>query len=398
MKEDKLILKEKAKRLKAEKRQKRLEAKSEKLLSKTGKLPSAENLQKKLREVKLMLAGYADDLMRLQQKKQSCFDKIDAGSQSVLDRQEFSEACAAIQFKNKSVQILVDELNALNLALGLTEEINVGNFLKEHGIDTEDLQRMSISADQMESSKFEKSETAKEIAEKYHMESNFPQEKELLLGAFDDPEFLKMKQEKSDRQAEPAKSQVSMESVVQNIDAVLSRLRGLKCSYSDKAEGLSRQYEEVCAQLKELLTKRKELTAAECEQIDGEIDSLGVESRSLKRRLDVYRREIGKIDLKLATAESLKQSSKIEAGSQFKVDGVLTDFDRITDELAVYLNDAASKGNEEMQNLKTAFDVAHGTEIDKNAYEGISIASPEEILEDKNEDKYADYERMLGLR
>ena len=166
-------------------------------------------------------------------------------------------------------------------------------------------------------------------------------------------------------------------------------------AYNDKMDDLSDDLADLNAQLKPLLLKRKNATPSECIILDGQIDQLNAKRNSVQYTIKRTRQALATLQEQMSLMDRLSTQQDLDATNakiQQMTGGRFADFEG----LAMFLKDSVAKSNEQLEEIGTASMVADSEEINMNTFSG-SSAVFSDTMGNKDEDRYADLERDLGL-
>ena len=187
----------------------------------------------------------------------------------------------------------------------------------------------------------------------------------------------------------------SSAAMAQDINKTKQSIQQSMDAYNDKMDDLSDDLADLNAQLKPLLLKRKNATPSECTILDGQIDQLNAKRNSVQYTIKRTRQALATLQEQMSLMDRLSTQQDLDATNakiQQMTGGRFSDFEG----LAMFLKDSVSRSNEQLEEIGTASMVADSEEINMNTFSG-SSAVFSDTMGNKDEDRYADLERDLGL-
>lgn len=190
-------------------------------------------------------------------------------------------------------------------------------------------------------------------------------------------------------------SEMGTAAMAQDINKTKQSIQQSMDAYNDKMDDLSDDLADLNAQLKPLLLKRKNATPSECTILDGQIDQLNAKRNSVQYTIKRTRQALATLQEQMSLMDRLSTQQDLDATNakiQQMTGGRFSDFEG----LAMFLKDSVSRSNEQLEEIGTASMVADSEEINMNTFSG-SSAVFSDTMGNKDEDRYADLERDLGL-
>ncbi len=298
------------------------------------------------------------------------------------------ELIAKRQVSDAEFNVVINKYNSLQKAVQSEREAVVDvvvNFQKGNLINSNDDKHSH-------SSKESKSKSAS-IDPQIINDSSSEYGKEIVVcdikttsSIFDDPEFKKL----------GSREDHSNKELLKNITQITSTLnRGID-KYSEEIKEIDDERKDCAAELKLLLKRRGIASASECLTLDGEINVLKAKYEnfvfSIKRRLQKRADLVNKSSL----VDKIKDNSDLNV-----IDKKISELSNGTfsdlGSLAMDINKTIEEDNKALEESNIASTVASSVNIKTDAMTGMSLNNKFET-EVKDDDKFADLERELGLR
>jgi len=203
---------------------------------------------------------------------------------------------------------------------------------------------------------------------------------------FNDPEFQAFGKV-------PNAEEQKMQEILDNVESTIAQLNAsirLDDRQIEKSNSVIKDYE---AQLRTLLKKRDAANANECISLDGEISHIAGLMESEKKNVKRFVREKENTSKAIRVMMGLKGVKDIrQAQAMWKEN--FGDQSNLAD-VAMFIKDFDEKKNEEFTESEIILDTADGADIQTDTAPSTQAIKNE--LEQKDEHKFDDLKRMLGL-
>lgn len=185
----------------------------------------------------------------------------------------------------------------------------------------------------------------------------------------------------------------SLEDYFEGIDEYIAALENAKATVESQRKQKNRELEKIKEKLSGLLLERKPIKGA-CNELDEDIDDVQKEFATVKRGMARIAQKRAVLSNKLSIVKGIRDvrdSAELEKQLDTLSEGKFTNFPS----LAAALNKSTEAMNEEFENLNDAVAVADTPAIQNRTYAAVGNGYEAET---KDEDKYAELERELGIR
>lgn len=166
--------------------------------------------------------------------------------------------------------------------------------------------------------------------------------------------------------------------------------------YNDKIDDANADLQDLNTELRPLLEKRKNASPSDCLSIDSVIDQINARRNAVITRIKRYRQAAAALSDKLALLDKLDIEQDI-ASTNSKIaqltGGKFSDFQG----LALFLNDAIKKSNEEREEIDMAVTVAESEQILSGSASAAAAAIADAGDLSKDEAKYNALMQEIGM-
>ncbi len=186
-----------------------------------------------------------------------------------------------------------------------------------------------------------------------------------------------------------------LEEAYDDVEETIRKARKMKDAISKRMEYCQQQCDMGSEALRKMLIQRKSLPAINCEWLDTKIDELDMQISECMRDMKRFQNEYAQLNQIEAVARRAKAEKDAKKMKEFY--GFVNAFTSNIEKVAMDIGNSVKKANEELEKLATVAMVADETEILTRP----STAASRTVVESderKDEDKYADLEKKLGLR